>query len=226
MSTFSIDAQIVSALVTAAATAALAWLTFRLVVHQRQSLEESRNARGAAVFVDIEMNHSQIKLTLGNTGHSPARNIRISVDDTLPWRKGNGLGGFSDLVLVKEGLSYLAPGRILKYIVGFVDWKDLKSGNGIARFTLTYESLPGLERHDEFVIRLSEYTGVLLESFANPSSDIANAINRLDDHMRSNRRDGISVMFKRPCPHCKELVSRSATKCPHCHEAIETESDT
>ena len=211
-----------SALITTVATVAVAYLTWRYVLFTRQLVEESRANRSAEVFIDIDMGNHDIKLVIGNTGRSAARNITLKVSDDIPWRESPHYKGLSNLAPVLSGISYLAPGRILKYTAGHVDWNRDKPITGYAKFVLGYESSNGARRTEEFSVSLAEYDGVLLESFSNPSSQIAREISRLRDEMRSNQTADkfVSRIFKKNCPYCGKSVSASARKCPHCLEFL------
>ena len=106
-----------SAVATVLLTALTAWyvrLTHTLV-------QEAKSAKLPNVFVDLEFDSIDVKFIIGNTGSSPALNVRLDVRDSIPWDKiGDHPTGFSSLAIVKSGLTYLAPGRTLKFNVGYV----------------------------------------------------------------------------------------------------------
>lgn len=214
--------QIIGAVVTAMATLALAVLTRKYVILSREMLEESRVSRRASVFLDLEMRHSDVRLTVGNLGNASAQNIKIEVKDSLPWRDGLGSDGFNAISIVKHGLSYLAPGRMLKYEAGFPDWKKVAPNESVVEFTLRYES-QGRQYSDQFRIDLSEYTGVLVESFRNESSEIASTLHDIERNLRHKDPGFLQRAMQKSCPFCGKGIPSSAKKCHHCHEFLNTD---
>ena len=111
-------------------------------------------------------------------------------------------------------------------MAGSLDWKSDAKKVASARFRVSYETTLGKKHEDQFVIRMGEYEGVLLESFNSPAAEIASEIRRLREDRQSKRSSEriFSQSFKKTCTHCRKLVSPSATKCPHCLEILVGES--
>jgi len=101
--------QAISAIVSALATIILAFLTWRYVRLTNHILNETRASRGPNIYVDIELTSYQVMLVVGNSGLSPAHNIRFTVSDSIPWRENTHHSGFKALGIINDGISYLAP---------------------------------------------------------------------------------------------------------------------
>ena len=214
----------VGSVASAVATIALVFLTGRYVKLTHAMVEEARLAKYPNVFVDLEFDDFEVKFLIGNAGSGPAKDLRFQVDDRVPWRKlQNYPSGLSELSIVKSGLSYLAPGRTLKFNAGYVenDPGFFAEGSGIS-IRLTFETEGGVQLEREFTIDLQSYSGVLFESFRDPQREVARAIRDAERDRSSHERisSQSNRFFKKNCPTCGELVSRSARKCPHCHEPI------
>jgi hypothetical protein len=214
----------VSSVASAVATVVLAVLTGRYVKLTHALVEETRVAKYPNVFIDLEFERSQVKLSVGNSGSGPAKNVRFDVVDRVPWRKMQGYAqGLSELSVVKNGISYLAPGRTLKFIAGLVDRDDdFFSSRSTIEVGLTFQTESGVELRRHFTIDLQTYSGVLYESFGDPQREVARAIRDAERDRASEARRSRSPLLgvKARCPTCGESVMQSARKCPHCHEAI------
>jgi len=219
--------QGISALITSIATIILAFLTARYVRLTNHMLEETRASRGPNVYVDIELTSFEIKLLVGNSGTSPAHNIHLSVSDSIPWRDNSSHGGFKKLGIVKEGISYLAPGRTLKYIAGYYDWKELEKSNSNAEFIITFADHTRKKQRIEFMIGMDQYKAILFESFKKPGADIAAALERMESRRSSEKSMNLFLhgIGKKNCTHCGEQIAASAKKCPHCMEFIENKEN-
>lgn len=212
-------------LTTPLATIVLAYLTYRYVKLTNHILNETRASRGPNVYLDIELDHYQIKFIVGNSGLGPAHNIKIDVTDTISWRNDKRHSGFKSLRIVKDGIGYLAPNRTLKYLAGYYDWKSLLSTESYAQFTLSYDD--HLKNHQtlDIYFDMNQYKEVLFETFKKPESEIAEAIKQSELSRSAEKaasRFSLSLGSK-PCPQCRETISISAKKCPHCHEFLHDE---
>lgn len=223
---FAKYAPLIAGILSTLAAVVVAFLTWKYVAFTKQLVEESKANRSAEVFVDLELDKFCVNFIVGNTGRSPARLIQIGVVDNLPWQKTDHFSGLAGLSPVEHGVSYLAPGRILKFRAGNLDWKSDAKKMASVRFRVNYETTLGKKHEDQFVIRIGEYEGVLLESFNSPAAEIASEIRRLREDRQSERSSEriFSQSFKKTCTHCRKLVSANATKCPHCLEILAGES--
>lgn len=213
--------------VTAIATVVLAWLTARYVRLTNHMLEETKASRGPTVYVDLELSSYEVKLIVGNSGSAPAHNLSFEVEESIPWRESEYHKGIGGLPQITDGISYLAPSRILKFTAGWLDWDKLKDLDSKVSFQVNYDDHVGKHHKIEFIIDMGQYDGVLLESFKNPASEIAGAIRKIEDGRRSEKSMSqiTSNMFKKNCPFCSEKISPNAKKCPHCLEFLPEEKE-
>jgi hypothetical protein len=217
--------NLIGTTVSAAATVLLAVLTARYVKLTHALVDETRSAKFPNVFVDIEIDLSSVKFIVGNAGSSGALDIRLAVTDSVPWL---GIGkrptGIASLPIVQNGISYLAPGRILKFRAGHVkpDADFFAAGNTI-EVELSFSTETGRRLKRQFSIDLNSYSSVLYESFRAPGSEVAEAI-RNSERSRSLRESIPEPFFlnaTKPCPVCAEQIPAAAKKCPRCHEFIQ-----
>lgn len=218
----------IGSVASAIATIVLAVLTGRYVRLTNALVEEGKATKYPNVYADIEFDSYEVRFIVGNAGSSPAINVRFDVTDNVPWRKVKDYEfGFDQVAAIKNGITYLAPGRILKYNAGFVDRDPaFFSENSNIEILLTFETESGVTVKREFSIELSAYAGVLLESFSDPEREVAKAIRDVESQ-RSSHESMQRLLSgggsKRRCPICAELISVRAKKCPHCHEAVPQE---
>jgi hypothetical protein len=199
-------------------TAVYAYLTRQMVLQMRASREPS-------VFVDLEFPESMARVSVGNTGLTPAKNIRFRIDDKVPWLgeqdKPRGLLAVNAL---KTGVSFLPPGRVLKYYVGMPDWKRAGPEATIT-VAVDFESEAGATFAREYVLDLAQYSQVLFESFRDPTSSVADAIKEAERSRRASQTAAsiVSPFFPpltKTCPMCAEKIPLAARKCSHCGEMI------
>ena len=176
--------QSVGGIITAVTTIVLAVLTYRYVKLTGSMLEEARISRAPNIVVDIETTtHSGMKLVIGNTGSTPAYSLKFTVVDSIPWRDIQCcVKGFASMEVIRKGITYLAPGRVLKYEAGYFDWHEVKRLGSIIEFQVSYEDHAKNEKHIKFHIDMMQYLSVLPESFATPETEIAKAIKSADDN--------------------------------------------
>src|SRR5262245_5348890 len=112
-----------AATVAAVATVLLTGLTALYVMYTHRLVKETRAARLPTVYVDLEFDgRNEVKFVVGNGGPAPAFGIRLGVIDAIPWRNPHKNDGLEALPAIREGISFLAPGRVFKYHVGLIDW--------------------------------------------------------------------------------------------------------
>jgi hypothetical protein len=123
----------------------------------------------------------------------------------------------------KTGVSYLSPGRTLKFWAGFLEQKKETPLSKIFRILVRYENDSGKLFERDIAIDMSQYENVLYESFKDNNVAVANAIKDAEHSRRSheNRGSFFSKLFiLSACPICGENVKTYAKKCPHCGEWI------
>lgn len=219
--------SLIGSTASAVATVILAGLTAWYVRLTHALVEEARSNKFPNVFVDIEFDSHGVKFVLGNAGSSPALDIRLRVTDSVPWKQMQGHPtGLSEIAVVKHGIGYLAPGRVLKFQAGYVSYDPdfFATGNTIEiEMSFSTEAGKSVTRH--FSIDLHSYSGVLLESFSAPEREVAAAIRDAERQRSSNDRSMMSLFGTKACSSCGERIPSSAKKCPKCHEFISTKTN-
>jgi len=209
---------------TAVATIVLASLTGKYVRLTNALVEEAKSSRLPNVYVDLELDSFDVKLVIGNSGNAPAVDITFDVTDSVPWRHlGDRPTGLAALPVISKGITYLAPGRVLKFHAGIVSHDDKFFADGSeVQFILRFKSEEGKSLERAFTIELHSYTGILLESFQDPEREVARAIRDSESSKSSKEtmKSMVDRMGKRNCPACRELISRKAMKCPRCRHII------
>jgi hypothetical protein len=199
-------------------TAIYVWLTYHI-------LREMRSAREPAVFIDIELrNEIEIMLVVGNTGVRPARNITFTINHDLKWlTEGSNL---SELPAFREGIPYLAPGRILRFLAGVVDWGNAVKDEAVLDLTLAFDTETEGRVERGVTIDLARYHGLAANTFSLPTDSIAHSLSRLVhlEEMRDiNNSNPIGRMFRYSCPFCGRSIPRPAKKCSECGEWLPDE---
>lgn len=194
----------------AGATVVLVRLTGRYVSLTQALLDQSREDRAAAVVVDLVFDGFWAWLSVTNSGSKPATDVSFLVTEKGEWGSG---GRPSQLKVVSRGISYLPPGRTLKYAVGALDWKAISTGSeATVSIKLAFES-EGNRRDREFVIDLAQYLESAREN--SPNEALVRAIDRLTDHTgRVERR--FAFELKKQCVECSEDIPGRAKRCSHC----------
>jgi hypothetical protein len=218
-----------SAIASATATVILAVLTAWYVRLTHTLVKEAKSAKLPNVFVDLEFDSFQVKFVIGNTGTSPALDVHLDIEDSIPWRKiGEHPTGLSSLAIVKNGLKYLAPGRTLKFSAGFADNSpEFFAAGSSVTITLSYETEERATITRDLTIELQSYAGVLFESFIDPEREVASAIRDAESSRSLNEssKNLLNRSFRKLCPICGELISPDAKKCPHCLEFIKAKAE-
>ncbi len=124
---------VISTAVVAIATVILVWLTSKYVRLTNYMVEDIKRSREPSINVDFELPDGFLRFAISNSGLSPAKNIRFLVQNDVDWIKdGSGNAGLARLAPIKNGISYLAPNRTLKYGVGLFSFKGTESENTVS----------------------------------------------------------------------------------------------
>jgi hypothetical protein len=211
-----------STIVVTVATVVLAVLTRRYVMLTGRLVNESKRLRDPVVTVDFELPDHRLLTVVENHGLSPARNVRMEVLQDSDWVRGRGDEcGIEDTQPVKAGVSYLTPGRKLKYEAGLPDWRHMPDGPIEVQFRVSYESMSG-ERFEESVhYDFRQMHNVLFASFRDPNDEVAKAVRDAESSRRSHNQMGdmmrrLSTPATKKCEACAEPILVEATKCKHC----------
>jgi hypothetical protein len=217
--------SIISTIVVAVATVVLVVLTGKYVRLTKAMVDEMKEAGEPDVNVDFELPESMLRLVIGNAGRSPAKNVRFEVISDVNCIRSiryKDKSGLASLPIFDTGVSYLSPGRMLKFWAGYLEPKKETSLNKVFRILIRYENDIGKLFERDIAIDMSQYENVLYESFKDNNVTVAKAIQDAERSRKSNEnRSGfISKIFTSFCPVCGESVKNFARKCPHCGEWI------
>lgn len=200
------------------------FLTRQYVILTRQTVAQMKASRDPSVYIDLEFPDNTVRGVIGNLGQSAAINIKFKVVDNIPWvRMSRGL---LSLEPINDGISYLPPGRTLKYSLSSVNWAQLNKENAILKIQVSYENETREQFKREYVIDISQYNGVLFETYKDTSMEVvANAIRETGNsrHPDTNQHGTYRVIpsGQKICPMCAELIPIAAKKCSHCNELLE-----
>ncbi len=107
----------------------------------RKTVREMQEAREPSVYLEIELPSQHSTIVVGNYGLSPALNVQFEVDDKAPWHPMLvAPKSLSQSDVVRNGISFLGPGRTLRYIGGNMDWQKLTAENAVIFITITFEN--------------------------------------------------------------------------------------
>lgn len=178
----------VNSLIVTFATVLLAWLTSKYVKLTKHMVDAMKETREPSVYVDFELPDNMLRLIVGNSGQTPAVNITFDVTADLPWLQFfNDRSGISAIKAIHSGISYLAPGRILKFDAGNFEG-DMTKENRTLKIVLSFENETGKQFKKDIVIDMIQYEDVLFESFKDSSITIAEAIKDAERHRDLNSR--------------------------------------
>jgi len=191
-------------------------------------VDELKKSKEPVISVDFEMPDYSLRFIVKNIGQSPAKNIRFSVKKDADWIGGrNKQRGLLGCPPVDHGISYLVPGRTLKYFLGYPDWKEGGDQNLIISLRVDFENDRGDRFNSDIDIDMNQFKGVLFDSFRDSNMAIADAI-RSAERSRSSKEKTHTFLqcppAKKCCPVCGELILEKAKKCMHCGEWIEAEN--
>lgn len=201
-------------------------VTAMYVILTRKMLKEMQRAKEPFVVIDVELPDPTLRLIVSNLGQSPARDIHFSVLKDIPSLSSENSGsGIKELPVMKTGISSLAPGRSLKFIVGgFPDIR--KTEDKIITIEVRFKNESGKEFVRKEIIDISALHDVLFESFQDPSHKVEAAIKNLK--LESSRISNPFSVLMRPqtkeCPMCAEQIPAKAKKCSKCGELLETKT--
>jgi hypothetical protein len=216
--------------ISAFTTIVLAFLTWRYVKLTKHMADAMRISREPSVYIDFEIPGHEIRFSVGNSGQTPAKNLKFEVVQDLPWLGfGGDSQGVSSIPIIKSGISYLTPGRVLKFSAGFFAHKEIEREEHVFKMNIKYENEAGKLFTRSVIIDMIQYADVLFESFKDSTLAVAEAIK---DTEASRRTHGnIRSLFlhdrfgKKECPICAELIPEKAKKCSHCGELLKDSSD-
>jgi hypothetical protein len=197
------------------------------VVYTAYMVQEMKATREPAVFIDFEMPDEEIRITIGNSGQSPARNIEFEYTDNIPWLdKELGHAGLAGIQAINAGISYLAPSRVLKYAIGHILWSELVAANALLEIRVKYKNETGQPFNREYVIDFEQYKGILFESFRDSNIAVADAIRDAErSRISREQTNGYTKLMgegpKKTCPICAEVIPKAAKKCSHCGEYLD-----
>lgn len=220
---------IISPFIVAVATVVLVWLTSKYVRLTKTIVDEMKATRDPSVYLDIEAPDLMFNLTVGNSGQKPAVNIRFSVEKDIKGLKyGKNETGIGSIPIINKGISYLPPGKILKWRAGLFSPSKNETQDNTLQVKIFFENEDGKEFERNVLIDMSLYDAVLFESYRDSSRDMAQAIKKLEGHRipGSIIRNSSDLIGKKTCPMCGERIQSGAKKCPHCHELINDREDT
>ncbi|MBA4121380.1 MAG: zinc ribbon domain-containing protein [Acidobacteria bacterium] len=222
--------QIIMTIIVTVANVFLVILTSIYVYLTRQMVNETKANRDPTVFVDLEFPEREARVAIGNSGQTPAVNIKFDVQEDVPWR---GLGKYSEglkgLEVIKNGVSYLPSNRILKYSAGIPEWDKVDEEKRLLKINVSYYNESGKKFEREYFIDLLQYKGILFESFRDSNMAIAKAIRDTEQSQRSRERGddmlrdmGSHRVSEKRCSMCAELIPREAKICSHCGEVLDS----
>jgi len=187
-----------NSLIVTFATVLLAWLTSKYVKLTKHMVDAMRESREPSVYVDFELPDHMLRLTVGNSGQSPAKNITFDVTSDLPWLEFfDNHKGISSIKAIHSGISYLAPGRVLKFDAGNFEPGSMTKENRVLNIDLCFENETGKQFKKEIVIDMVQYEDVLFESFKDSNIAIAEAIKDAERHRNFSSRMNSFLNFKR-----------------------------
>jgi hypothetical protein len=207
---------------TGSATIVLAVLTGIYVCHTGRMLQEMKLAREPNVYFDIELPDNDLRASISNHGYLAAANITFTFEESLPW--GQKRDKLADHDVFKNGISYLSPGRVLKYRLGRLNWNDLNKENAKLSVRITFTNEVGKTFKRNYLFDISHFKSVLFSSFQGPEERIVKAL-ILEKQMESGKLATLMrSRDKKRCPFCAELISVNAKKCAHCHEFLKDDN--
>lgn len=213
-------ASAVGALAAGVATVVLARLTSKYVRLTSSLVDETRAARAPEVVADLQFEDIMPRFVISNRGPTAAYNVRIKVaEKNVAWKESKHDLKIEELAPVKKGVSFLPPGRTMRYMVRMIDWEKTFKTDAAVAFDVTYLDDRGREIHREYSIEFAAFDSMLVEGgHRQPHQVIADAIRRAAEHIKPRQ---FFIPRVRPCPVCGERIKAEARKCPHCLEAVD-----
>lgn len=219
---------VISTIVVAVATVFLVCLTSKYVRLTKHMVDDLRKSKDPAINVDFELPDHWLRFVVKNVGQSPAKNIKFMVRKDINLIQGqNDQHGLFGIPPIKHGISYLVPGRTIKYLVGLPDWRQNETQDLVISLLVKFENDSGDVFEHSVDIDMNQFKGVLFESFKDSNLAVVDVIKeternrRSDESMRSMTNRFIQ---KKTCSTCGETVMATAKKCIHCGEWINDEN--
>jgi hypothetical protein len=188
--------------------AAIVFLTFIYVIatlfivfasfHQarltRRSLdsfrESERNRYRPYVFLDITYDKTAVFGVLRNTGISPALDVQVSVHPALilQWSPGTEIG------FVKEGMSFLAPGRELAEPFNDRQGFEELYPNLVFRGTIKYKDTSGSVYQEDFYIDMHYFKNSIYISEVEVGDELKRIAHTLQNFQKESFRPLVRVI--------------------------------
>lgn len=206
--------SMVATVVVTIANVFLVVLTRRYVRLTGGMLEHMRQSQSASVVLDMTFDGRSAHLLVANTGQTAATNVKFEHVTGMEWSRHGNVQALSE-----RGISYLPPGRTMRFWLGYPDWKQIEKEHPVVRIDLEYSADGATQRRD-FLIDMSQYLGTSAES--NPEDRIVNAIEELA--RAESRGGGVDAYVrafidpKKRCVECAEKIPTAAKRCSHCGE--------
>lgn len=127
--------------------------------------DEMKISRDPNVNIDFEVPSRMIILTISNSGLTSAVNVQFDIDSDISWLNFDDNKGFSKLPIIIEGISYLTPGRILKFYAGNLDKSSSEREQNVLDLNILYQNESGKKFKKHVTFDLSVYRKVLFETF-------------------------------------------------------------
>ncbi len=213
-------ASAIGALAAAVATVILARLTSRYVRLTSNLVEETRATRAPEVVVDLEFVEILPRLMIANRGATPAYDVRIRVvERNVAWKQSKDDSRITDLAPIKRGVSFLPPGRTMRYTVYTIDLQKTLEADAALEFEVSYRDEQRREFRREYSIEFAAFNYMLIEGSQKPHEVVADAIRRAADQLKREPR--FMMNPTRACPVCCERILAAARKCRYCLEPVE-----
>jgi hypothetical protein len=107
-------------------------------------VQEMRLSREPAVYVALEAPGSMFQFIIGNSGKTPAVNIRFVVEkDIKGLLRENNSSGIASIPVIEKGISCLAPEKILKWRAGIFRPSETEKENNILQIRVLYNNEKG-----------------------------------------------------------------------------------
>jgi hypothetical protein len=219
--------QRVETVLITGATLLLVVYTGRYVKLTNKLAAEAEARSYPSVYVDVELEgNDEVLFLIGNAGPTPAHDIRLQVSDNVAW---DGLleETLANMPVFQNGLSYLAPGRKIRYRVGLFDWEGVNEGRSLIRANVQYCTSVGRQLSSSFKIDLRLYEGSYAPLLQEPLERIAGSVQEIcylkdREHSAAEAKQIISQIGppRVACRSCCEQISSTAKKCPHCLEFL------
>jgi hypothetical protein len=147
--------------------------------------------------------------------------VRRDVEWIRGWKGENT--GIASLPIMRNGISYLAPGRSLKFSAGSFLPTRAEEIHGALEMQVRYETESGKKVSRDVVIETNLYSAVRFDSYRDSGWQIAEELRSLQRRMDSDRalqRSPFRLVGKRVCPNCGEHIAKAAKKCHFCLEFL------